>query len=384
MMRIAIEMLFGDRGKYLAMVIGITFAALIMTQQPSVFVGLMSRTYAFIGDVGLADVWVMDPGVQYVEESKPMRDTALARVRGVDGVGWAVPLYRGLINARLPDGNLKTINLAGLDDATLIGGPPAMIEGTLAELRLADGIILDEEAAQVRLRYRGADGQMRPLRVGDAIEINDRRAVVVGIGKSSRDFVLVPKAFTTYSRAMAYAPRQRRQLTYILVKGRDGVAPAALARRIEAEIGLQAMERRAFERHTLRYWMENTGIPINFGISVALGFLVGAAVAGQSFFNFVRENLPQYAALKAMGLGAGVLVRMVLLQAVVVGAIGYGLGVGLSALFGSQVRDSVLAFLMLPEILAFSALGVLIIVTLSALLGVREVLRLDPAVVFRA
>lgn len=312
-----------------------------------------------------------------------MRDTALARVRGVDGVAWAVPLYRGLINARLPDGDLKTINLAGLDDATLIGGPPVMIEGTLADLRLADGIILDAEAAEVRLRYRAADGSLQPLRVGDRIEINDRRAVIVGIGRSSRDFVLVPKAFTTYSRAIGYAPRQRRQLTYILVKARDGTEPAALARRIEAEIGLQAMASRAFARHTLRYWMENTGIPINFGISVALGFLVGAAVAGQSFFNFVRENLPQYAALKAMGLGAGVLVRMVLLQALVVGLIGYGFGVGLSALFGTQVRDSVLAFLMLPEILAFAAAGVLVIVALSALLGIREVLRLDPAVVFR-
>lgn len=384
MLTIALEMLFGDRGKYLGMVVGITFAALIMTQQPSVFVGLLSRTYAFIGDVSLPDVWVMDPGVQYVEESKPLRDTALARVRGVDGVAWAVPLYRGLINARLPDGDLKTINLAGLDDATLVGAPPEMLEGTLADLRLADGIILDQEAAEVRLRYRAGDGTLQPLRVGDSIEINDRRAVVVGIGRSSRDFVLVPKAFTTYSRAIAYAPRQRRLLTYILVDARDGVAPADLARRIEAELGLQAMDREAFERHTLRYWMENTGIPINFGISVTLGFLVGAAVAGQSFFNFVRENLPQYAALKAMGLGTGVLVRMVLLQAIVVGLIGYGLGVGITALFGSQVRDSVLAFLLLPEILAFSAAGVLVIVMLSALLGIRQVLRLDPAVVFRA
>ncbi|HOV12488.1 MAG TPA: hypothetical protein PLL90_12075, partial [Bacteroidales bacterium] len=84
------------------------------------------------------------------------------------------------------------------------------------------------------------------------------------------------------------------------------------------------------------------------------------AVAGQSFFNFVRENLPQYAALKAMGLGGGILVRMVLLQAIVVGLIGYGLGVGITALFGSQMQDSRLAFLLLPEILMFSAIKIFI------------------------
>lgn len=384
MLIVALQMLFGDRGKYLGMVIGITFAALIMTQQPSIFVGLMSRTYAFIDDVGLPDIWVMDPGVEYVEETKPMRDTALTRVRGVSGVAWAVPMYKSIINVRLPDGQTKSINLTGLDDATLVGAPPEMITGSLADLRRTDGVIFDEEAATVRLRYTGPDGISRPLEPGDEIEINDKRAVVVGIGRSSRDFVLVPKAFTTYSRALAYAPPQRRQLTYVLVKARDGVEPEALAERIAAETGLSAQTQAQFRRATLTYWMENTGIPINFGISVALGFLVGAAIAGQSFFNFVRENLDQYAALKAMGLRTGVIVRMVLLQALVVGLIGYGLGVGLSAIFGANVGGTVLAFAMVPQILLFSAIGVLLIVFLSALLGIRQVIRLDPAVVFRA
>lgn len=383
MIAIALHMLFGDRGKFIAMVIGITFAALIMTQQPSIFVGLLSRTYAFIDDMALPDVWVMDPGVQYVEESKPLRDTDLTRVRGVDGVAWAAPLYRALINARLPDGMTKTINLAGLDDATLVGGPPRMIEGRLGDLRRADGIIVDRDAAERRLRWAGPDGKERPLAVGDEIEINDHRAIVVGIGESSRDFVLVPKAFTTYSRALTFAPRQRRQLTYVLVKAQPGVDHTELAQRIAATTGLRVLTKERFKRETLGYWLKNTGIPINFGISVTLGFLVGAAVAGQSFYNFVRENLSHYAVLKAMGARAGVLVGMVLVQALVVGAIGYGIGVGVTAVFGSFIRDSVLAFRMLPELLLFAGAGILIIVTLSALLGIRQVLKLDPAVVFR-
>lgn len=383
MIAIALHMLFGDRGKFIAMVIGITFAALIMTQQPSIFVGLLSRTYAFIDDMALPDIWVMDPGVQYVEESKPLRDTDLTRVRGVDGVAWAVPLYRALINARLPDGMTKTINLAGLDDATLVGGPPRMIEGRLGDLRRADGIIVDRDAAERRVRWVGPDGKERPLAVGDEIEINDHRAIVVGIGESTRDFVLVPKAFTTYSRALTFAPRQRRQLTYVLVKAQPGVDHNALAQRIATTTGLRVLTKDRFKRETLAYWLKNTGIPINFGISVTLGFLVGAAVAGQSFYNFVRENLTHYAVLKAMGARAGVLVGMVLVQALIVGAIGYGIGVGITAVFGTFIHDSVLAFRMLPELLLFAGAGILIIVTLSALLGIRQVLKLDPAVVFR-
>ncbi len=380
---IALKMLFGDRGKFVGMVLGLTFAALVMTQQPSIFIGLMTRTYAAIGDVPIADVWVMDPGVQYVEENKPLRDTDLARVRGVAGLAWAVPLYKGIINAKLPDGQTKAIILTGLDDATLIGGPPALIEGRLADLRRADAIIIDREAAENRLRYVGPDGEQRSLAIGDEIEINDNRATVVGIGVSTRDFILVPKAFTTYSRAIDFAPPQRRQLTYVLAKGQDGEHPGTLARRIEAQTGLKALTSAEFEQLTLDYWMTNTGIPINFGVSVLLGFLVGAAVAGQSFFNFVRENLVHYAVLKAMGLRGGVLVRMVLLQALIVGGIGYGIGVGLTALFGTFMRDTVLAFRMPPALLAFAGVGVLVIVLLSALLAIRAVLRMDPAVVFR-
>jgi putative ABC transport system permease protein len=380
---IALQMLFGDRGKYIAMVVGITFAALIMTQQPAIFVGLMSRTYSFIGDVSQPDIWVMDPGVQYVEEHKPMRDTDLARVRGVAGVEWAAPMYKNFMTAKLPDGQTKTIDLTGLDDATLIGAPPQMVAGQLSDIRRTDGIIVNDEAATNRLRVKLPDGSDRPLQIGDELEINDRRAVVVGLAKVTRNFVLQPQVYTTYSRAITYAPPNRRQLTYVLVKAQKGVAVEELAARIRAATGLAAHPAEDFKWITLNYWMTNTGIPINFGISVFLGFVVGAAVAGQAFFNFVRENLKQYAALKAMGLRNGVLVRMVLLQAAVVGFIGYGLGCGLTALFGMQVHDSVLAFKMPPLLLLFAGIGVLLIITIAALFAIRHVVKVDPAVVFR-
>jgi hypothetical protein len=41
MTAIALQMLFGDRGKFFSMVVGITLASLIMTQQPSISIGLI-------------------------------------------------------------------------------------------------------------------------------------------------------------------------------------------------------------------------------------------------------------------------------------------------------------------------------------------------------
>jgi len=380
---IALQMLFGERGKYIAMIVGITFASLIMTQQPAIFVGLMTRTYSFIGDTASPDIWVMDPGVQFVDEHKPVRDTDLARVRGVPGVEWAVPMYKNLMVAKLPDGATKSIDLVGLDDATLIGAPQHILEGKLEDLRLADSIIVDKEAANNDLRVKNTDGTLRPLAVGDMLEINDRRAVVVGYAKITRNFVLTPELYTTYTRALHYSPPDRRQLTYVLVKAKTGVNHLTLARSIERATQLKALTAEEFKQITLTYWMNNTGIPINFGISIALGFIVGAAVAGQAFYNFVRENLKQYAALKAMGVRNTVLLKMVMLQALVVGLIGYGLGVGLTSLFGLGMDDSVLAFRMPPYLLLFAGTGVFLIITLAALFAIRQVLKADPALVFR-
>ncbi|MGV8949356.1 MAG: FtsX-like permease family protein [Candidatus Paracaedibacter sp.] len=380
---IALQMLFGDRNKYLAMVIGISFAALVMTQQPGIFVGLLSRTYAFVKDVSLPDIWVMDPGVQFVEEHKPLRDTDLWRVRGICGVEWAAPLFKNLMRVKLPDGRTKTIDMTGIDDATLVGLPYKIISGDLSDFRRNDAVFVDQEAARTHLKVQLSTTQTRPLKIGDVLEINDRRAIVAGLVKISRNFVLQPQVYTTYSRAVRYAPPARRHLTYILVKAKAGQNHHDLCKKINDTTKLAAYTADEFKAVSLAYWMKSTGIPINFGISILLGFIVGAAIAGQTFFNFVQDNLKHYAALKAMGLKNQILARMVILQATVVGVIGYGIGVGLTTIFGMFVHDTVLAFLLPPSLLIFAGFGVLLIVILSATLGLRRVIKVDPSIVFR-
>lgn len=380
---IALKMLMGDRGKYLGIVMGLTFASLIMTQQPAIFVGLMMRSYSFITDVGLPDIWVMDPKVQFIDDVKPLQDMKLFRVRGIEGVEWAMPLYKGLIKARLANGNFQTCNVIGLDDATLIGGPPEMLEGRLEDLRRSDAVIVDRDGAVEKLGVPGPDGQPVPLKVGDTLELNDRRAIVVGIAKTTRTFQSQPVVYTTYSRAMLYAPRERKLLSFILVKARPGQNLAELTQRIRQRTGLAAYTQAGFQKLTYDYFMENTGIPINFGISVTLGFIVGAAIAGQTFYSFTMENLRQFGVLKAMGASNWTLLRMILLQATLVGAIGYGLGVGLTSLFGWAMRNTILAFKFPWQLLVFSGLGVTLICIFAALISIRKVITLEPAVVFK-
>lgn len=385
MNHIALKMLMGDRGKYLGIVMGLTFASLIMTQQPAIFLGLMTRSFSFISDVGMPDIWVMDAKVQFVDDIKPMQDTELYRVRGISGIQWAMPMYKGLLKARLADGTYQTCIVVGLDDATLIGGPPTMLQGRLEDLRRSDGVIVDIDGAKDKLGKPALTpgGKSTPLGVGDSLELNDRRAIVVGMAKVSRTFQAQPVIYTTYSRAKDYAPRERKLLSFVLVKAKKGQDLADLTKRIRETTGLAAYTSDEFKDLTYKYFMKNTGIPINFGISVTLGFIVGAAIAGQTFYNFTLENLRQFGVLKAMGTSNWILLRMILLQAILVGSIGYGIGVGLTAFFGYSMRETILAFRFPWQLLIFSGAGVSLICMFAAFISILKVIRLEPAVVFK-
>jgi putative ABC transport system permease protein len=222
---------------------------------------------------------------------------------------------------------------------------------------------------------------------GRAFEMNDRRAVIVGICKARPTFQTFPIVYTRYSQAVLYVPRERKVLSFVLAQPEDGLVPQEVCARITERTGLRARTRDEFMDLTIDYYMKRTGIPINFGITVLLGFIVGAAIAGQTFYLFTIENLKQFGALKAMGVSNVRLMGMSLLQALVVGVVGYGLGVGGAACFGilmeAVAKTVPPAFFMTWQIMAISAVAVLVIVLLSSVISMRRVVVLEPAVVFK-
>jgi putative ABC transport system permease protein len=377
MLWIAWKMLVGNRVKYLGIVFGVVFAALLIAQQASIFCGLMSLTINQIRDVEGPGIWVMDKGVQYVDDIKPLADTELFRVKGVPGVEWAVRFYKGIARARLEEGTYEQMILLGLDDATLVGAPRQLFMGSIADLRKPDAVIIDDAG------YRRIWPD-EPFRIGRTFEMNDRRAVVVGLAKAGRTFTSFPIVYTRYSQAVLFAPPERRVLSFVLAEAAPGVAPEEVCRRIEERTGLQAVTRTQFLWKTIIYYLRKTGIPLNFGITVLLGFFVGTAIAGQTFYLFTVENIRQYGALKAMGASNWTILTMVLAQGLQVGLVGYGLGVGLAAVFGWWVRGaSRLAFFMPWEVLAITGAAVFVIVLVASLVSIRKVLVVEPAIVFR-
>jgi len=375
---VALKMLTGDRAKYLSLIFSIAFASFLIAQQASIFTGLMLRTASQIRDVVDAEIWVMDRATQYVDEIRALPDDALYRVRGVPGVQWAVRLFKGQATTRAEDGKFRAVILLGLDDATLVGAPHTMLVGRFEDLRQPNAVIIDR--AGYEYFY-----PRQPLRIGGVMEMNDHRAVIVGICEASAPFATFPVVYTRYSQAINYVGRERDQLSLILAQPAGFGSATDVCNQIEKATGLKARTRNQFTWQTIQYYLQNTGIPVNFGITIAVALIVGTVVAGQTFYIFTLENLKQFGVLKAIGVTNRRLVGMILLQAVVVAAIGYALGMGLAAEFFNITihRTATRGFVMLWPIMAGTGAIIFSVVVVASLLSVRKVLVLESAIVFR-
>lgn len=379
MYRLALRMLFGDKPKYLMLISGIMFATILMTQGGALFCGVMSWTSSTLRNVR-AEIWVADPMVEQIGDSKPMRDTDTSRVRSVSGVAWAAPVYAGMVQAKLGDGASKLVTLIGLDATTLAGAPRRLLTGSLDDLRLPNAVIIDEYGTE-----RLGESLGRRMRVGDTFELNDREARVVGICKAARSFTGGPYVFTTYDRAVQYSPVQRKMLSFVVAAPVEGRSAASVVDQIQQETGLRAFTETDFLWSTIWWYVHNTGIPINIGTLVLLGFLVGVAISGQTFYAFVHENMRNLGALKAMGASSATICAMLILQSLAVGLIGYGLGMGVVALMGNALLHlQKVPFLLLWQIPVATLLAVVLICVFSALLGIWRVARIEAAIVFRS
>ncbi len=387
MLFIAWKMLSGDMLKYVSMIAGVAFATLLMSQQTAIYLGLAYSAGAAVRDFsGDADLWVMDKAVAFPDDFKPMRSAVIDVVRGIDGVQWASPLLRSSAAMRLPDGTPQRPTVVGIDDATLRGGPSVMLNGQLADLRKDEGIIIDQRQAETFFAFVDSSGVRRSLGVGDRVALGQSSALVVGICRLSEALSSSPVVFTTSSRFRSFVPVEDRQLAFVLVKAAPGQELEDLGARIARREDLLARTPEQFITRTEQYLNESTGILISFSIVIGLGLVIGLIVSGQTFFNFVSDNSRYFAGLKATGMTDGMIVRIVFTQIGIVSLVGYWVGMGLTAVFGLAIVGSGSGFPYRLEagIPIGTALGVLVVGLIAGTVSLWRVIRLEPAMVFRA
>jgi putative ABC transport system permease protein len=375
---IALRMLTGDRAKYFGLVFAIAFCTFLLENQTSIFANILKRTGSQILDVTDAEVWVMDPKTEYWEQTKALKDTDLTRVRGIPGVAWAVRLFKGNPVAKTLNGKFAVSFLVGLDDATLAGAPRKMLLGSWERLREPHSVVIDK--AGYILLFPG-----EPLELERTLEMNDHRVTIVGISDASAPFVSLPVMHARYSEAVDFLGRQRGELSFVIARPDRGVTPEELTRRIQAGTGLRARTTREFMWDCVRYYLRNTGIPVNFGITIAVALVVGTVVAGQTFYLFTVENLRQFGALKAIGVTNLSLMGMILLQAFTAASLGFALGTGMAAAFFEITLHKLATrgIVLMWECVAITGACIFFVAIVASLLSIRRVLVLEPSAVFR-
>jgi len=373
-LKIAFKLLVNDRGKFAALLTGITFAVFLMVQLTSVFAGILSKASATIINVG-ASVWVMDPAINNPLNSIQLPDYILDAVRSINGVKYAVPLYSGVALVKLHDGFYQPATVLGLDDASLVGRPE-LIQGRIEDIFADNGFIVVKDDEYHKLE--------NPT-LGTTFEINDHRAVVIGLAKvTSSTLFGIPTLYTTFTRAIQYIPSTRFTIAYILVEPKSTQDIA----RIKAEVakaGYLALTAQEFQQRVSTYYKYQTGLGTNILIMTLTSFLVGLSICAQTFYTFVLENLAKFGALKAIGAKSYELIAMILFQTLFTGLSGYGLGVGLSSLLIGFAKQRVPNY---AADITFFNLGmaffmVLVISGVSSFIAVRKVIKVEPFDIFR-
>lgn len=374
-LKIAYKLLVNDKGKFAALLMGITFAVFLMVQVTSMFAGMMMKASATVSNTG-ARVWVMDRAVNNVVGSIPLPDYVLDAVRSMRGVRYAVPFFSGGGLARLRDGTYQAVTVIGLDDTSLYGRPQ-LVQGRIEDIYADDGFIVvaDEELSK-----------LGSPKIGSEFEINDHRGVIVGVAKVPASGLFgVPTLYTTLSRAIQYIPSMRYTMSFVLVEPASAATIPAIKEAV-ARLGYDAMTEQEFIDRITAFYKYRTGMGMNILIMTAISFIVGLSISGQTFYTFTLENLDRFGALKAIGARRIELVCMILFQAAVTAAAGYGLGIGLCAFLIA------LAKLRLPDyaaVITFGNLGiafgmVLVIAAISSYIAVRKVLKIEPFEIFRS
>jgi putative ABC transport system permease protein len=374
-LKLALKLLFADRGKFLTLVIGITFAVFLMMLMTSMFFGIIQHSAANIINIG-ARIWVMDPDVQTPQNSIPMPNYVLDAVRSIPGVDYAVPLYVGAGLVRLHDGTYQAATVIGLDDATLFGRP-ALLSGNTLDIYGNDAFFAVHDANYAKLGNP---------KLGTTFEINDHRGRIAGIAHVSIGSLFgLPTLYTTFSRATQDLPSTRYTLSFILAQPKSAAAIPAIKRAV-GKLGYRALTDREFTTRNDRFYEFQTAMGTNILIMTLISFIVGLSIAAETFYMFVLDNLERFGALKAIGARSSALVTMIFYQSLIVSFLGFGFGVLLaSALvaFG-KLRIPNYAAIITYQNVFMALVMVLVISGISSYIGIRRILRIDPFVVFRS
>lgn len=369
-----IKSLLADRSRLVPSLFGVAFAVILVNLQGGLLLGLIAKASLLV-DYGQADLWVGHRHMNNVDVGSLIPERWIGRIRKIEGVERVEP-YLVMYSEAKFNGQFEPVIVVGCEQASLLGNAWSMAQGDSRAVRQPDGILLDVNDVE----------KLGHCRVGDHLEINGRRARVVGLTNGIVGFSTNPYVFTTLERARRqYIPGlDRAHCSFYLVRAKPGTDLSALAARIQQQVPhLAVYDKKTYSWMCMEYWLTRTGIGISFGLATLLGLLVGLAVVGQTLYASVTERVKEFATLKALGADDRAVGRFVFAQALGTACFGSLVGLLASVAIGLAASSPRSPVVLTWWIAALSVLLITGVCMLAAWWPYWRIRRLDPASVLR-
>jgi putative ABC transport system permease protein len=362
-----------DRARFVVTLVGVLFAVLLMGVELGLLLGF-ARTTSGLVDNTHADLWITPAGTTNVDIAGRLDLRRRFEALAVPGVESVDMLMMQFAFWRKPDGGTESVSVVGFNLAGGLARPWNLVDGSIEDLSQDDAVIID----QLYARKLGVTA------LGQTIEINNRRARVVGYTAGIRTFTQSPYVFTTHRNAQNFTFFRPDQTTYLLVRLTPGADRAAVRDALQARLGrVDVWFAADFARAAQRYWLITTGAGSALLLAALLGLVVGIVIVGQTLYATTVDRLPEYATLRAMGAPNGYLHRVILKQAAISAVFGFAGGMLLVALVVLASAGSTVAVAMPAGLVGVLAVLTLCMCALGALISIRRVTRIDPTSVFQ-
>lgn len=374
MASIALNNLLHDKIRFFVTLIGIAFAVFLIIVQLGVFFGFLATSSNIIDRSG-ADLWVSCKGLPYVEVGSAFTERKLYKVRSTPGVARAENHIVRFSRVKLPTGGEQGVIIVGLNPDIGLGGPPELISGQLSDLKLPDSVFVDEF-------YRSKLGINA---LGDTLEIQNRRARVVGFTRGIRSFTTSPFVFTSFKNALNYIPfLNDNETIYILVKTVPGTNIEDLRQRLMATLSdVDIYTNYEFSWKTRRHFLFTTGAGTSLLVTAFMGLVVGIVIVAMTIYQTTIDHLREYGTLKAIGASNYYIYKVIIKQAIISAILGYGLGLIFSFTLIDLIRKGGPPIVLHWQLIV-GMLGVTLLMCINAsLISINKVTRIDPAMVFK-
>jgi putative ABC transport system permease protein len=373
MWTLARKLLLHDRLRFAVAIAGVSVSVMLVLVQVGLYFGFMNTASSII-DASSADLWVGKAGNESFEFASPFDERTFYKVASVPGVARAERVLMNFAQFKLANGGDLGVQIVGIENGGSLLAPWHVVAGDAHRLGEAGAIVVDRsEYAKLGIDH-----------IGHTTEISGVRAQVVAMTQGIRSFTTSPIVFTDLRSARAYmAGLGTDAVTYVLVKVKPGVDVDWVKSQIDQLPHLAAYTTHEMSQRTQAYWSSRTGVGAGFFTTAVLGVIVGFVVVGQILYSGTLQYLREYGTLKAMGARNGMVVRVILAQAMISAALGFVLGGGLAVGMRVAMAKANLTVALFPSLYAATLVVTIAMCSFAALLSIVKVLRLDPASVFK-